>query len=107
MEAPRSGDPLALPEAQWAALEAAYAKPPRAYHGWPHVQAVLQHFREVAAAGPGWVQPAEAWLAVLYHDAVYEAGRADNESRSAELARAHVAQWLPDAGVDADRMSAL
>ena len=107
MEAPRSGDPLALPEAQWAALEAAYATPPRAYHGWPHVQAVLQHFREVAAAGPGWVQPAEAWLAVLYHDAIYEAGRADNESRSAELARAHVAQWLPDAGVDADRMSAL
>jgi|SRR5688500_17593450 len=105
--APWSGDPLALPEPQWAALEAAYATPPRAYHGWPHVQAVLQHFREVAEVGPGWAQPAEAWLAVLYHDAVYEAGQADNEARSAELARAHVARWLPAAGIDADRIAAL
>src|SRR5687768_7191175 len=89
MREPQQGDPLSLPDAQWHALEAAYGTPPRAYHGWPHVQAVLQHFREVAA-GPGWFQPAEAWLAVLYHDAMYEAGRADNEARSADLARAHL-----------------
>ena len=107
MEEPRPGDPLALPDAQWEALEAAYAMPPRAYHGWPHVQAVLQHFREVAVAGPGWRQPAEAWLAVLYHDAIYEAGRSDNESRSAGLARAHVAQWLPDGTVDIQRVHEL
>ena len=106
MRGPRPGDPLALPDAQWQALESAYATPPRAYHGWPHVQAVLHHFREVAA-GPGWRQPAEAWLAVLYHDAVYEAGRADNEARSADLARAHVARWLPDADVDVERIAAL
>ena len=107
MQEPRPGDPLALPDAQWEALEAAYATPPRAYHDWTHVQAVLQHYREVAAAGPGWERPDEAWLAVLYHDAVYEAGRADNESRSAELARAHVARWLPAGVVDADRVAAL
>jgi len=106
MREPQQGDPLSLPDAQWHALEAAYGTPPRAYHGWPHVQAVLQHFREVAA-GPGWFQPAEAWLAVLYHDAMYEAGRADNEARSADLARAHLARWLPDAGIDADRLAAL
>ena len=104
MPEPHRGGPLVLPDAQWTALEAAYASPPRAYHGWAHVQAVLGHYREVAD-GPGWRQPAEAWLAVLYHDAIYEAGRADNESRSAELARADVAQWLPAHGVDADRVA--
>lgn len=106
MEQARPGDPLALPDAQWEALEAAYSSPPRAYHGWPHVQAVLRHYREVAA-GPGWEHPAEAWLAVLYHDAIYDAGRTDNESRSAGLALDHVARWLPDAGVDADRLASL
>src|SRR3546814_3051353 len=77
--------PIKLPEDQFAALEAAYAKPPRAYHDFNHVREVLRHHAEVAA-GPGWVQPAETFLAVLYHDAVYEAGRGDNETRSAELA---------------------
>src|SRR3546814_4213229 len=84
--------PIKLPEDQFAALEAAYAKPPRAYHDFNHVREVLRHHAEVAA-GPGWVQPAETFLAVLYHDAVYEAGRGDNETRSAELAVAEIAKW--------------
>ena len=95
---------LDLPDAQWAALEAAYAQPPRAYHHFGHVQEVLAHYRDVAA-GPGWSRPREVALAVLYHDAVYVAGRADNEARSAELARAQVARWLPGAGIDADRVA--
>lgn len=98
--------PLALPSAQWGALQAAYATPPRAYHGWPHVQAVLAHWAEVAA-GPGWSRPAESWLAVLYHDAVYNAGRADNEARSADLAVEHAGRWLPDAGIDTARVAEL
>jgi predicted metal-dependent HD superfamily phosphohydrolase len=98
--------PLTLPDAQWTALEAAYATPPRAYHNFAHVRAVLAHYDEVAT-GPGWTQPPEAWLAVLYHDAIYEPGRKDNEARSAQLAREHIAQWLPDAGIDADRVAAL
>ena len=103
---PQQEGAIALPAAQWAALEAAYSAPPRAYHGWPHVKAVLQHYDEVAT-GPGWERPVEAWLAVLYHDAVHEAGRADNESRSAKLARTHLAQWLPDAGIDVERVASL
>lgn len=98
--------PLALPQAQVEALHAAYRSPPRAYHDWTHVQEVLAHYAEVTA-GPGWARPAEAWLAALYHDAIYEAARRDNEERSARLAEEHVSQWLPDAGIDVRRVAAL
>ena len=98
--------PITLPPAQQAALEAAYATPPRAYHNFQHAHEVLRHYAAVAA-GPGWAQPVEVYLAVLYHDAIYEAGRRDNEARSAELAVEHIARWLPDAGIDAARVAAL
>lgn len=98
--------PLALPREQQAALEAAYATPPRAYHNFQHVNEVLRHY-DAVAAGPGWTQPAEVYLAVLYHDAIYEAGRRNNEARSAELAIEHIARWLPDAGIDAARVGEL
>ncbi|UNK49557.1 hypothetical protein MNR01_00460 [Lysobacter sp. S4-A87] len=95
--------PLDLPQEQLDALQAAYASPPRAYHNFQHVQEVLRHYHDVAA-GPGWRQPAEVGLAVLYHDAIYEAGRRDNETRSAELAVTHIARWWPTAGIDARRV---
>ena len=98
--------PLTLPTPMLSALEAAYATPPRAYHHFGHVQEVLHRFAEVTV-GPGWTQPAEVYLAVLYHDAVYEAGRKDNEARSADLARAEIARWLPDLGVDTLRVAEL
>ncbi|WP_255595168.1 hypothetical protein [Lysobacter sp. BMK333-48F3] len=98
--------PLQLPEELRGALEAAYAAPPRAYHNLGHVAEVLGHYADVAA-GPGWRQPVEVALAVLYHDAIYHAGRRDNEARSAQLAREHIARWLPQAGIDADRVAGL
>ena len=98
--------PIKLPEEQLAALEAAYASTPRAYHDFNHVREVLRHHAEVAA-GPGWAQSEETFLAVLYHDAVYEAGRGDNETRSAELAVAEIAKWLPEASIDASRVAEL
>lgn len=97
---------LVLPPEQESALEAAYATPPRAYHDFSHIREVLRHY-DAVAAGPGWVQPMEVQLAVLYHDAIYEAGRSDNEARSADLAVEHIARWLPDAGVDANRVAEL
>ncbi|HEY5783100.1 MAG TPA: hypothetical protein VIT66_14700 [Lysobacter sp.] len=96
--------PVTIPSEQQAAIEAAYATPPRAYHHYGHVQDVMRHY-DTVAAGPGWKQPAEVYLAVLYHDAIYQPGRNDNEARSAELAREHIARWLP--GVDAARVAAL
>jgi predicted metal-dependent HD superfamily phosphohydrolase len=98
--------PLPLPQDLLDAVQAAYAEPPRAYHNYAHVQEVLGHYEEVAH-GPGWNQPEEVRLAVLYHDAIYEAGRKDNEARSAQLAIEHIARWLPDRGIDAARVAEL
>lgn len=94
---------LDLPSAQRERLEVAYAEPPRAYHNYAHVQEVLRHYREVAD-GPGWQQPREVELAVLYHDAIYEPGRSDNEARSAAFAVEQIGRWLPGAGIDAGRV---
>jgi predicted metal-dependent HD superfamily phosphohydrolase len=98
--------PLALPEGLLAEVDAAYATPPRAYHDAAHVREVLRHYDSVAA-GPGWVQPREVYLAVLFHDAVYEAGRSDNEARSAALAVERIRHWLPDAAIDLARVAEL
>ena len=95
-----------LPDGMVHALEAAYGRPPRAYHNFDHVAEVLRHYQAVAD-GPGWMQPVEVRLAVLYHDAIYEPGRTDNEARSAAFAREEIARWLPGAGVDAERVAAL
>lgn len=100
---PASIGSLPLPDAQGEALERAYATPTRSYHNWNHVQEVLGHYRDVAA-GPGWNFAEEAALAVLYHDAIYVAGRSDNETRSAGMAREAIARWLPEQGLDAGRV---
>jgi predicted metal-dependent HD superfamily phosphohydrolase len=96
--------PIRLPDAWWDALKGAYATPPRRYHTFDHVVEVAKQFHAVAA-DTGWAQPAEVWLAVLHHDAVYEIGRPDNEARSAELARALI--QAHGAHADADRVAAL
>jgi len=101
-----SGPPLVLPPGQQASLEAAYAVPPRAYHDFHHVGEVLRHYQEVAA-GPGWTQPREVALAVLYHDAIYEPGRSDNETRSARFAVEQITRWRPEAGIDVQRVAHL
>jgi predicted metal-dependent HD superfamily phosphohydrolase len=98
--------PLEIPEPMAALLQAAYAQPPRAYHHFGHVQDVLDQYAQVAR-DVGWSRPREVALAVLYHDAIYVAGRGDNEARSAALARQHLARWMPGAGIDAGRVAAL
>ncbi|MCL1633423.1 hypothetical protein M2650_02010 [Luteimonas sp. SX5] len=98
--------PIVMPPQAMAELETSYATPPRAYHNFGHVQEVLRHYADVAQ-GPGWTRPVEPYLAVLYHDAIYEPGRNDNESRSAQLAMEQIALWLPGAGVDGGRVAQL
>lgn len=98
--------PVPLPTGQWEAVQACYATPPRAYHHFGHVRALLQHCQWVAGQA-GWRQPREVFLAVLYHDAIYESGRKDNEARSADLAASEIARWLPDTGIDVARVREL
>lgn len=98
-------DLLPLAPEQQAALEAAYATPPRAYHHFGHAQDVLEQVEQVQRE-LGWRHPDEVRLAALYHDAIYDPARKDNEARSADLARAHLARWMP-ARVDAERVAEL
>ncbi|MDP9416894.1 MAG: metal-dependent phosphohydrolase [Actinomycetota bacterium] len=62
-----------------------YAEPHRAYHD-------IRHLREVVSAvrllSPYAATPAAVMVAAWLHDAVYDPRRADNEERSAGLARA-------------------
>lgn len=98
--------PFDVPEGLMRAVISAYAHPPRAYHSFAHVQEVLGHYRDVTD-GPGWHKPREVFLAVLFHDAVYLAGRSDNEAKSADLAESAIATFIPRIGVDSARVRAL
>ena len=61
---------------------AAYQSPGRHYHTWAHVVSCVEQLRTVRCERPRVV-----FLALLFHDAVYVAGRSDNETQSAWLAR--------------------
>jgi predicted metal-dependent HD superfamily phosphohydrolase len=106
MTTPLADAPVLLPPPLLLELEVAYATPPRAYHNFSHVLDVLRHHADVSAE-LGWQHPAETYLAVLYHDAVYEAGRRDNEARSAERATEAITRWMPQAGIDTQRVAEL
>lgn len=86
--------PVTLPPVAWAEILAAYSTPLRHYHTFGHVREVVRTFETV----PTWTVPNDVFVAVLYHDAIYEAGRADNEVRSATMAMSAIARF----GLDAD-----
>jgi len=98
--------PLTVPTAMWAELEAAYQAPPRAYHNLQHVHEVTAHYQNVAAS-VGWKNPKEVYLAVLYHDAIYQAGRKDNETRSAELALLLIEKYIGNESLDVAKVKNL
>jgi predicted metal-dependent HD superfamily phosphohydrolase len=70
------------PPRLFAAAFDAYASPGRHYHTWAHVLDCVEKLRTFPVDAPR-----TAFLALVFHDAVYVAGRSDNEERSAELAR--------------------
>jgi predicted metal-dependent HD superfamily phosphohydrolase len=96
-----------LPHELVREAKAAYEHPPRAYHSFAHVEDVLRHLAGVATEGLGWHQPLEILLAALFHDAVYVAGRQDNETRSADLALESIARHLPGQAIDKARLRQL
>jgi predicted metal-dependent HD superfamily phosphohydrolase len=87
----------------FARLAARYAAPGRYYHTMAHVLATLDALR---GSGAGLEHPAEAELALWYHDAVYDPQRNDNEAASAELAATELGKAGASAQVIA-RLSAL
>ncbi|GAB3332345.1 HD domain-containing protein [Marilutibacter aestuarii] len=98
------GEDHGLDVQQEARLREAYARPPRAYHNFGHVEEVMRHV-DAVADGPGWRQPREVRLAVLYHDAIYEPSRHDNEARSAAFARAEIGAAMSREDVDVERVA--
>ena len=97
---------LDLPAGLLERARHAYLTPPRAYHFWAHVEEVGRRYQEVAL-GPGWKQPREVLLAVVFHDAIYVAGSKDNEDRSALLATAEVRLAFSGEPVDTARIEQL
>jgi predicted metal-dependent HD superfamily phosphohydrolase len=78
--------PLAIAADVERALATAYGEPHRAYHTAAHIAEVLRWF-DAIADDVGWDDPAAVYLAVLFHDAVYDPLAKDNEARSAVRAR--------------------
>lgn len=73
-----------IPASLSGLLRDLHSAPGRAYHGWGHVEALLA----ALDAERGFVEdPRAAALAILFHDAVHDPRRRDNEERSADLAR--------------------
>jgi predicted metal-dependent HD superfamily phosphohydrolase len=66
----------------FAAARESYASAARFYHTWDHVLDCTQKLRDFECASPR-----AAFLALLFHDAVYVPGRPDNEAKSALFAR--------------------
>lgn len=94
--------PFVLPQQLVHTLRAAYATPRRAYHNLTHIDEMLMHYASVS-----WHDPTSVALAVLFHDAIYEAGRSDNEARSAELAQHSLESHPPATGFDIQRVQTL
>jgi predicted metal-dependent HD superfamily phosphohydrolase len=88
---------MALPPRFLVELGEAYALPPRHYHALDHVVNMAEQF-ELVRRQVGWREPFPVYHAVLTHDAVYEPGKSDNESRSAELACSWADAYWPEAG---------
>jgi len=83
-----------LPDTLIEHIARLHAGPERGYHGWSHPQALLKLLEDAA---PSLHDPLAVRCAILLHDAIYEPRKADNEARSAELAKDLLQSLVPEA----------
>jgi predicted metal-dependent HD superfamily phosphohydrolase len=76
-------------------LVARYREPHRRYHGVQHLSHVIRDVGVLLPSVELEIHPALVRLAALFHDAIYDPQRHDNEAASAQLAR----RVLGDLGV--------
>lgn len=79
----REAFPPVQAEDVWQHLSQFYVEPHRRYHTFGHLAFMLDVLRE---SGTTFSDESVVDLAVLFHDAVYDARRSDNEARSAGFA---------------------
>ena len=94
-----SSVPIELPLEMWTRLKEFYQKPLRYYHSFTHIEEVLLSFDEIKELCS---HPKEVYLAILYHDAVYNYGSKENEKESAIIAVAEIARFLPHEQLDVE-----
>lgn len=68
----------------WYDIDKAYSAAGRHYHNMQHLE---QLYSSLSAVQDQFKDPEVMWLALCYHDIVYETGRQDNEDQSAAFAR--------------------
>ena len=79
-----------------------YESPPRRYHTWQHVEACVGELSSFACEHPRTI-----FLALVFHDAIYVAGRSDNEAKSAEVARAVLSAESSISATELDAIDAM
>ena len=86
--------PGGVPEGVLIDLRQRYAEPQRAYHTWSHIEALLALFSEVSHR---LHDSKSVMYGILFHDAVYDPTRGDNEDKSADLLRSLGPEVLDEA----------
>lgn len=71
-------------EALFARLIECYSEPHRKYHTMQHLRECMTHLEQVRTVAE---RAGEVELALLFHDAIYNTRKKDNEERSAKWAR--------------------
>ena len=88
---------FSLSEGAWTELGIRYSEPHRHYHTLDHLLHFAGCFQRVEQ-DLGWGDPHSVFAALLYHDAIYDPTRGDNEERSAHMG----AEWMQKLGVPSD-----
>ncbi len=83
------------PQSVYQDLVSRYSEPQRHYHNLTHLGQCLAEFDSARQSAK---DPTAVEVAIWFHDAVYDTHAADNEERSAELAKERIAQAGGGAG---------